>query len=168
MSDRHLPEERGVVGARPELGGGAATPSFALPDDAGPGLPGAPRPLAIGPRLFAWGERTYVMGILNVTPDSFSGDGLLAASDPVEAAIAQARRMVADGADLLDVGGASSRPGHAPIPPDEEINRVVPVIRAIAAALPGTPARTCSPTSGASATTRRCCVWPPSATSPSS
>ena len=138
MSDRHLPEERGVVGARPELGGGAATPSFALPDDAGPGLPGAPRPLAIGPRLFAWGERTYVMGILNVTPDSFSGDGLLAASDPVEAAIAQARRMVADGADLLDVGGASSRPGHAPIPPDEEINRVVPVIRAIAAALPGT------------------------------
>jgi dihydropteroate synthase len=138
MSDRHLPLGRGVVGARPELGGGAATPSISLPDDAGPGLPGSPRPLAIGPRLFAWGERTYVMGILNVTPDSFSGDGLLGASDPAEAAIAQARRMVAEGADLLDVGGASSRPGHAPIPPDEEIARVVPVIRAVAEALPGT------------------------------
>ena len=55
------------------------------------------------------------MGVVNVTPDSFSGDGLLAAGDPVEAAVAQARRMVADGADLLDIGGASSRPGHAPI-----------------------------------------------------
>ncbi len=127
-----------MVGARPELGGGASTPSFDLPADAGPGLPGAPRPLRIGPRTFAWGERTAVMGILNVTPDSFSGDGLLAAADPVEAALARARRMVADGADLLDVGGASSRPGHAPIPADEEIARVVPVIRAVAAMLPGT------------------------------
>ena len=52
------------------------------------------------------------MGILNVTPDSFSGDGLLAADDPVAAAVALARRMVDEGADLLDVGGASSRPGH--------------------------------------------------------
>lgn len=138
MSERHLPEERGVVSARPELGGGAATPSFTLPDDAGPGLPGAPRPAVIGPRTFAWGVRTYVMGILNVTPDSFSGDGLLAAADPAATALGQARRMVAEGADLLDIGGASSRPGHAPIPPDEEIERVVPVIRAISAALPGT------------------------------
>jgi dihydropteroate synthase len=71
-----------------------------------------------------------------VTPDSFAGDGLLAAPDPVAAAIDQARRMVADGADLLDVGGASSRPGHAAIPPAEEIARVVPVIRALAAGLP--------------------------------
>jgi len=127
-----------VVAARPELGGGAATPSFALPGDAGPGLPGVPRPITIGPRTFTWGERTFLMGILNVTPDSFSGDGLLAAADPAEAALAQARRMVADGADLLDVGGASSRPGHDPIPPASEIARVVPVIRAIAAELPGT------------------------------
>jgi len=127
-----------VVGARPELGGGASTPSFALPRDAGPGLPGAPSPVRIGPRTFAWGERTFVMGILNVTPDSFSGDGLLAAVDPAEAALAQARRMVADGADLIDVGGASSRPGHAPIPVGEEIARVVPVVRAIVAELPGT------------------------------
>jgi dihydropteroate synthase len=137
VSERRLPEERGVVRARPELGGGAATPSFDLPAGAGPGLPGTPRPLAIGPRTFAWGERTWVMGILNVTPDSFSGDGLLAAADPVAAALDLARRMVADGADLLDVGGASSRPGHAPIPAEEEIARVVPVIRALAAELPG-------------------------------
>ena len=72
------------------------------------GAPGATR---IGPRTFAWGRRTHLMGVLNVTPDSFSGDGLLAAADPVAAAVDQARRMVADGADLLDVGGASSRPG---------------------------------------------------------
>lgn len=138
-ADRDLPEERGVVGARPDLGGGAATPSFALPSDAVPGLPASPAPLAIGPRTFAWGERTFVMGIVNVTPDSFSGDGLLAAGDPVQAAVAQAQRMVADGADLLDVGGASSRPGHAALGVDEEAARVVPVIRALAAALPATP-----------------------------
>ncbi len=101
---------------RPDAGGGAATPSYALPPDAAPGLPGSPAPLAIGPRTFAWGGRTHVMGILNITPDSFSGDGLLAAADPVEAAVALARRMVADGAELLDVGGASSRPGHRPLP----------------------------------------------------
>ena len=138
MSDRDLPAERGVVAARPELGGGAATPSFDLPDDADPGLPGAPLPVSIGPRLFRWGTRTHVMGILNVTPDSFSGDGLLAAADPAAAALAQARRMVADGADLLDIGGASSRPGHAPLEPSLEIDRVVPVIRAVVAALPDT------------------------------
>ena len=78
------------------------------------------------------------MGVLNVTPDSFSGDGLLAAADPLAAALAQARRMVEDGADILDVGGASSRPGHEPIAAAEEIARVVPIIRGVAAALPGT------------------------------
>jgi dihydropteroate synthase len=98
-----------------------------------------PVPLTIGSATFAWGARTFVMGILNVTPDSFSGDGLLVAADPVDAAVAQARRMVADGADILDVGGASSRPGHAPVPPGEETARVVPVLRAVAAALPDTP-----------------------------
>jgi dihydropteroate synthase len=139
MSDRRLPDEGGVVRERPEQGGGAATPSYRLPDGAGAGLPGTPRALAIGPATFAWGERTFVMGVVNMTPDSFSGDGLLAAGDPVEAAVAQARRMVSDGADLLDVGGASSRPGHAPIDPADEAGRVVPVLRAIAAALPTTP-----------------------------
>ena len=62
-------------------------------------------PTRIGPTTFRWGARTFVMGILNVTPDSFSGDGLLAAGDPLEAAVAQARAMVAEGADLLDIGG---------------------------------------------------------------
>ncbi len=138
MSERELPDERGVVDARPDQGGGAATPSRSLPHDAGSGLPGAPQPMVVGPRTLDWGRRTWIMGILNVTPDSFAGDGLLAAADPVAAGLDQARRMVADGADLLDVGGASSRPGHAAIPPGEEIARVVPVIRAIATELPGT------------------------------
>jgi dihydropteroate synthase len=138
MNERRLPQDLGVVRARPDEGGGAATPSRSLPDDAGSGLPGAPRPMVVGPRTLDWGRRTWIMGIVNVTPDSFAGDGLLAAADPMAAALDQARRMVADGADLLDVGGASSRPGHADMPPDEEIARVVPAIRAIASELPGT------------------------------
>jgi dihydropteroate synthase len=89
------------------------------------------------------------MGILNVTPDSFSGDGLIAersatrvdggVGDPVAAAVAIGREMVADGADLLDVGGESSRPGHANVSASDEIARVVPVIAALRAALPDTP-----------------------------
>ena len=92
--------------------------------------------MEVGPRTFDWGRRTWIMGILNVTPDSFAGDGLLATPDPVAAALDRARRMAADGADLLDVGGASSRPGHTAVPPDQEIARVVPVIGALAADLP--------------------------------
>jgi dihydropteroate synthase len=81
----------------------------------------------IGPVTFRWGERTYVMGILNVTPDSFSGDGLLeAGTDPLERAVALGRRMVDEGADILDVGGESTRPGHQPVGADEERRRVVP------------------------------------------
>ena len=153
MGDRRLPGEGGVIRERPEKGGGATTPSYGLPEGAGPGLPGSPRPLAIGPATFAWGERTFVMGVINVTPDSFSGDGLLAAGDPVSAAVDQARRMADDGADLLDIGGASSRPGHAPVDPAAESGRVVPVIRAIAGALPGLPLSidTTSPIVGAAA-----------------
>jgi dihydropteroate synthase len=138
MTERSLPRERGVVREETGGGGGASTPSFALPSGATPGVPGRPAPLAIGPRTFAWGDRTWVMGVLNVTPDSFSGDGLLAATDPIEAAVELAARMVADGADILDVGGASSRPGHAEIAAGDETARVVPVIRAIAGALPDT------------------------------
>ena len=96
----------------------------------------------IGPRTFTWGERTYVMGILNATPDSFSGDGLLAgaaAGDPVEGAVAAGRAMVSAGADILDVGGESTRPGHVDVPVDEERSRVVPIIAALRAALPDTP-----------------------------
>jgi len=98
-------------------------------------------PLQIGPRLFTWGERTYVMGIVNVTPDSFSGDGILAGPppNPVAAAVDQARQMVAEGADLLDIGGESTRPGHAEVDEAEELRRVVPVVAAIRQALPETP-----------------------------
>ncbi len=104
-------------------------------------LRGAPPPLTIGPLSCQWGTRTYVMGILNLTPDSFSGDGLLAGAEAggpalVEAALALARRQVEEGADILDVGGESTRPGSAPIPLEEELRRVVPVIERLARELP--------------------------------
>jgi dihydropteroate synthase len=77
---------------------------------------------------FHWGSQTYVMGILNITPDSFSGDGLIQGEDWVERAVQQGLTQVADGAHILDVGGESTRPGAMPIPVTEEIRRVVPVI----------------------------------------
>ncbi len=98
-----------------------------------------PPPTRIGSRTFTWGARTFIMGILHVTPDSFSGDGLLKVPDPVAAAVDQARRMVADGADILDIGGESTRPGHATVDAAEEIGRVVPIVAAVRAALPDTP-----------------------------
>lgn len=87
--------------------------------------------LQIGSFTFNWGSRTYVMGILNVTPDSFSGDGLISKGDAVDAAVEQARDFLAAGADILDVGGESTRPGSAPVSADEEMERVIPIIRAI-------------------------------------
>ena len=86
--------------------------------------------------LPALGSRTLVMGILNLTPDSFSGDGLAAAEDPVDAALRQAERFLKEGADILDVGGESTRPGAAPVSAEEEAARVLPVIRALAERLP--------------------------------
>lgn len=77
---------------------------------------------------FRWGERTYVMGIVNLSPDSFSGDGVTS----VEAAVAQAHHFVSEGADILDIGGESTRPGSSPIPVEEEIRRVMPVIKRLA------------------------------------
>jgi dihydropteroate synthase len=82
----------------------------------------------IGDCSFLWGERTYVMGILNATPDSFSGDGLGA---DVNAAVVRARTFATDGADLIDVGGESTRPGHTPVSVDEELRRTIPVVEAI-------------------------------------
>lgn len=82
--------------------------------------------LPVGDFLFRWGQRTYVMGILNVTPDSFSGDGLV--GQGVEGAVEQARAFVKAGVDILDVGGESTRPGADPVSPDQELNRVLPVI----------------------------------------
>lgn len=107
----------------------------------GPGgvRPTRPSPTRIGPAIFGWGDRTFVMGILNATPDSFSGDGLLVVADPVDGAVAQAIRMVRDGADLLDIGGESTRPGHAPVDDATELGRVLPIIAAIRVALPTTP-----------------------------
>ncbi len=98
-----------------------------------------PAPTRIGSKTFTWGERTFVMGILNVTPDSFSGDGLIRGGDPVTAAVEQARRMVDEGADILDLGGESTRPGHAPVDAAEEIGRVIPVLAAVRGALPDIP-----------------------------
>ncbi len=98
-----------------------------------------PEPLRVRDLELRFGERTYVMGIVNVTPDSFSGDGLLSSASPVEAAVEQAARMVAEGADILDVGGESTRPGHAPVSPSEELERVVAVVRGIRRRLPGVP-----------------------------
>ena len=82
---------------------------------------------------FHWGMRTYIMGILNVTPDSFSGDGLVQEADSVAAAVTRGLEMLAHGADILDVGGESTRPGAEPVSEKEEIRRVVPVIRALRA-----------------------------------
>ncbi len=78
----------------------------------------------IGNAEFIWGKRTYVMGIVNMSPESFSGDGIA----DVSAALEQARRFASEGADILDVGGESTRPGLASISADEEIKRVIPVI----------------------------------------
>lgn len=88
----------------------------------------------IGGRTFAWGERTYIMGILNVTPDSFSNDGV---GGDVDAAVRQAVRFQQDGADIIDIGGESTRPPSIygksnPVSSDEEISRVLPVIETLA------------------------------------
>ncbi|MFH1186430.1 MAG: dihydropteroate synthase [Chloroflexota bacterium] len=116
------------------------------------------KPLRIDSQVFDWGSRTYVMGILNVTPDSFSGDGLLA--DPggnaqgaeantkdtkaagqgagVAAALEQARGFVTAGVHFLDVGGESTRPGSQPLDVEVERQRVIPVIKALRKEFPDT------------------------------
>ncbi len=82
-----------------------------------------------GSAEFHWGERTYVMGIVNLSPESFSGDGIT----DLDTAVAQAHRFVSQGADILDIGGESTRPGSSTVSADEEIKRVVPVIEQLAA-----------------------------------
>ena len=87
-----------------------------------------------------WGKQTYVMGILNLTPDSFSGDGLaeetLTQDQTIERAVALARKFVAEGASMIDVGGESTRPHFAPISVEQELARVLPVIKALYTDLP--------------------------------
>jgi dihydropteroate synthase len=84
----------------------------------------------IGGKRFEWGARTYVMGIVNVTPDSFSGDGI---GTDFDAAVGQGLRMVGEGADMLDVGGESTRPGHVPVTAGEEIARTETVVQRLVA-----------------------------------
>ncbi len=96
------------------------------------------KPLKIGNHTFDWGTRTYVMGILNITPDSFSGDGLMSKGETLERSLEQARRFVAAGAAILDVGGESTRPGSEPVGVAEERHRVIPVIKALANEFPET------------------------------
>ena len=81
-----------------------------------------------GRSVFYWGKRTYVMGVINVSPDSFSGDGLA----DVEEAVARAERLASEGADIIDIGGESTRPGSTPISTDEELRRVIPVVEKLA------------------------------------
>jgi dihydropteroate synthase len=96
--------------------------------------------LIVHNKTLHWGSRTYVMGIINATPDSFSGDGLLETRENqpgpwMERALDQARSFVASGVDILDVGGESTRPGAQQVNAQEEFERVLPLIRAIAAEL---------------------------------
>lgn len=84
--------------------------------------------MKIGNHLFDLETKSYIMGILNVTPDSFSDGGKY---QSVELAVAQAKRMVEEGATIIDIGGESTRPGHEKISDEEEISRVVPVIEAV-------------------------------------
>lgn len=86
------------------------------------------RILKIGNKEFKLGEKTYVMGILNVTPDSFSDGGDF---DNIENALNHARKMINEGVDIIDVGGESTRPTHTPVDEIEELKRVVPVIKAL-------------------------------------
>ncbi len=87
--------------------------------------------LTIRNKRFVWGSRTFVMGIVNVSPESFSGDGLSSVEDAVE----QAQRFARQGADVIDVGGMSTRPNFDEISVEHERDRVVPVVRAIVAAV---------------------------------
>ena len=90
--------------------------------------PNAPPLSVAGGEPLVWGRRTYVMGIINLAPDSFSGDGL---SGDVHAAVELARRMEADGADMLDVGAESTRPGSTPISASAEAELLLPALEAI-------------------------------------
>ena len=81
-----------------------------------------------GGSVFHWGQRTYIMGVVNVSPDSFSGDGIANA----EEAIVRAKRLASEGAAIIDIGGESTRPNSNPISVDEELRRVIPVVEKLA------------------------------------
>ena len=85
-----------------------------------------PAQITLRNKVFEWGKRTYLMGVLNVTPDSFSDGGDF---NTIESALAQAENMVKSGVDIIDIGGQSTRPGAAEISSSEEIDRVIPVVQ---------------------------------------
>jgi dihydropteroate synthase len=89
--------------------------------------------MTVGSYTFDWGAQTYVMGILNVTPDSFSGDGLAVGDEWLDRVVALGENQAAAGAHILDIGGESTRPGGQPVPVDEELRRTIPAVRALAA-----------------------------------
>ena len=115
-TDRHRPADWSVA--------------LSVPDKSP--LPSVPALTVAGGESLAWGRRTYVMGIINLTPDSFSGDGL---ADDTAAAVALAQRMAADGADFIDVGAESTRPGSQPISAAAETARLLPALSAICQAV---------------------------------
>ena len=88
----------------------------------------AKKTYTFGRTTFSFAKETVVMGILNVTPDSFSDGGRY---NEIEAAVAHAKEMIQQGAKIIDVGGESTRPGHAPVSEEEEIERVIPIVRAL-------------------------------------
>ncbi|NES25725.1 MAG: dihydropteroate synthase, partial [Symploca sp. SIO3E6] len=88
--------------------------------------------LTIRDSVFRWGERTYLMGVLNVTPDSFSDGGEF---NTPAAALEQAQRLVDAGADIIDIGGQSTRPGAQTVSEAEELQRVLPVVEAVRSSL---------------------------------
>ena len=88
-----------------------------------------PREWKLARRAIVYGERTLLMGVLNVTPDSFSDGGQFLSR---EQAVEHAQRMVADGADMIDIGGESTRPGSEFVSEEEELRRVIPVIEGLA------------------------------------
>ncbi|HXM18869.1 MAG TPA: dihydropteroate synthase [Candidatus Tumulicola sp.] len=87
-------------------------------------------PLDVRGSTFAWGSRTYIMGVINATPDSFSGDGT---GDDVDRAVEQARAFAQAGCDIIDIGGESTRPGYSPVSESIERARVIPVIKGVRA-----------------------------------
>ena len=87
-------------------------------------------------KTLLWGTRTFIMGILNLTPDSFSGDGLLRSGNPLQSAVEQAHQFVQEGADILDLGAESSRPGSETISAEQEIERLLPALQTIRPAFP--------------------------------
>lgn len=90
------------------------------------------QPLVLRNRVFAWGTRTFIMGVINATPDSFSGDGV---ARDLHATVHRAREFAAEGCDIIDIGGESTRPGHAPVTEEEEAARVLPAIEAVRSAV---------------------------------